>query len=79
MDPTHTVTLTTALTCLSVSSFISDLLNSLQQRFLVAMGTQLEFCPGIITELSNGHLERRRDRQKGDRKVKKRLNQMIKS
>ena len=54
----------TPLTCLGVSSFVSDVLYSFQQCFLVAMGTQLEFRPGIVTELHNGHLERGGDGQR---------------
>lgn len=29
------------------------------------MGTQLEFCPRVVTELSNGHLWRVADKQVG--------------
>lgn len=34
------------------------------------MGTQLKFCPSVVTELSNGHLQSGRDRQTDRQKDK---------
>lgn len=42
--------------CLRVSPFVRDALNGVQQRFLVAVRVQLEFCPGVVAELRNRDL-----------------------
>lgn len=47
-------------TCFGVSSLIGDALHSMQQRLLVPVGAELELSPGIITELNDGHLSKRK-------------------
>jgi len=44
------------LTCLGVSSLVGDLVDGVQQSLLVAVRVQFELCPGVVTELSDGHL-----------------------
>lgn len=46
--------------CFGVSSLIGDALHSVQQRLLVPVGAELELSPGIITELNDGHLSKRK-------------------
>lgn len=44
------------LTCLGVPSLVGDLVDGVQQSLLVAVRVQFELCPGVVTELSDGHL-----------------------
>lgn len=46
--------------CFGVSSLIGNALHSIQQRLLVPVGAELELSPGIITELNDGHLSKRK-------------------
>lgn len=46
--------------CFGVSSLIGDALHSVQQRLLVPVGAELELSPGIITELNDGHLSKKK-------------------
>lgn len=46
--------------CFSVSSLIGDALHGVQQRLLVPVGAELELSPGIITELNDSHLSKRK-------------------
>lgn len=46
--------------CFRVSSLVGDALHSIQQSLLIPVGAELELSPGVITELNDGHLSKKK-------------------
>lgn len=46
--------------CFGVSSLIGDALHGVQQRLFVPVGAELELSPGVVTELNDGYLSKKK-------------------